>query len=441
MSSDSIIAKRLDDTSDEEIEEQVVSEEEQVDSGEEQVVSGEEQVVSEEQVGSDAEEVSEQGSLCDASDDDGIGEEISEEEDCEDGEEEDSEDEDSEEECSDEEGSDEEGSEEEGSDAAIADLSDSDDDFQGDEGEHFGEYRLLKRLGKGGYSVVWKAQKNDEEPVALKIGKQNDAEDLEQEIEALKRLGKHPNVLTHLDDFAQTIDGVVHRAIVFKPYQCDLKTHIAECEGVSLGQAKVLFRGILRALRHVHEKGVVHTDLKPENILVTLGDDNGIVDFAVTDFGSSCWEDHHCKGGKTYGGRSFQVVLGEVPQPPDDIWTMGCVLFEMVTGQYLFDPDKEVQNEVEDVNRLHLLLMAEVLGPFPKKLALRHRKYFNAKGSLKGNPRPAKLDLSIIFEKESDVPKANIPELCSTILSMLRYVRRQRPTVEELLQDPFLAAL
>ena len=263
------------------------------------------------------------------------------------------------------------------------------------------------------------------------------------EIEALSRLGTHPNVLTHLDEFSQTIDDVVHRAIVFKPYQCDLKTHIAECEGVSLGQAKVLFRGVLQALQYVHSKGVVHTDLKPENILVTLGDDNSVVDFAVTDFGSSCWEGHHFKGGKTYGGRSFQVVLGEVPQPPDDIWTMGCVLFEMVTGQYLFDPDKDIDEEddVDDINRLHLLLMAEVLGPFPKKLALRHRKYFNAKGSLKGNPRPAKLDLRVIFEKESDVPKANIPELCSTILSVLRYVRRQRPTIDELLQDPFLAAL
>lgn len=335
----------------------------------------------------------------------------------------------------------EEGSSDSDNEDAIAELSDSDDDFQGDEGEDFGEYRLLERLGKGGYSVVWKAQKNDDAPVALKIGKQDDVEDLEQEIEALKRLGEHPNVLTHLAEFSQTIDGVVHRAIVFKPYQCDLKTHIAECEGVSLGQAKVLFRGVLRALQHVHKKGIVHTDLKPENILVTLGDDNAILDFAVTDFGSSCWEGHHFKGGKTYGGRSFQVVMGEMPKPPDDIWTMGCVLFEMVTGQYLFDPDKNAEDDVEDVNRLHLLLMAEVLGPFPKKLALRHRKYFNAKGSLKGNPRPAKLDLSIIFEKESDVPKTNIPELCSTILSMLRYVQRQRPTIEELLQDPFLAAL
>ena len=178
--------------------------------------------------------------------------------------------------------------------------------------------------------------------------------------------------------------------------------------------------------------------MKPENVLIDLNEDHEIVDFAITDFGSSCWEGEHCKEGKTYGGRSFQVVLEEFPQPADDVWTMGCVLFEMVTAQYLFDPD-ENEEEEEDINRLHLLLMAEVLGPFPKKLALKHRKYFNAKGSLRGNPRPAKLDLRIIFEQESDIAEAHIGALCTIILSMLRYVRRQRPTIAELLEDPFLA--
>ena len=185
--------------------------------------------------------------------------------------------------------------------------------------------------------------------------------------------------MSPLDTFSETVGQDVHRAIAFRAFQGDLKTYIAECEGMGIAAAKALFRGLLGALQHVHDKGVVHTDMKPENVLIDLNEDHEIVDFAITDFGSSCWEGEHCKEGKTYGGRSFQVVLGEFPQPADDVWTMGCVLFEMVTAQYLFDPD-ENEEEEEDINRLHLLLMAEVLGPFPKKLALKHRKYFNAKG-------------------------------------------------------------
>ena len=78
--------------------------------------------------------------------------------------------------------------------------------------------------------------------------------------------------------------------------------------------------------------------------------------------------------------------------------------------------------------------MAEVFGPeetgpAPPQVLQRQRV-------AEGKPSAGQLDLSIIFEKESDVPKTNIPELCSTILSMLRYVQRQRPTIEELLQDP-----
>ena len=143
----------------------------------------------------------------DSTDDDrSIGEDISRRP-AEISEEEESGEESGEEESGEEESGEEESGEEEG---AIAELSDSDDDFHGDEGEEFGEYRLMERLGKGGYSVVWKAQKKDEAPVALKIGKEDDAEDLETEIEALKRIGTHPNVLTHLAEFSQTID-VVHR--------------------------------------------------------------------------------------------------------------------------------------------------------------------------------------------------------------------------------------
>ena len=129
---------------------------------------------------------------------------------------------------------------------AIEELSDSDDDFQGDEGEAFGEYALVERLGKGGFSVVWKASRaSTGDVVALKITKQNEDAEMVRELEALRRIGEHAKVLSPLDTFSETVGQDVHRAIAFRAFQGDLKTYIAECEGMGIAAAKALFRGLL----------------------------------------------------------------------------------------------------------------------------------------------------------------------------------------------------
>ena len=176
MSPEDSIAKRLDSTDEERSEGEEFSEDEDVtDNGE---ISGEE----------------------DASGNGEISEEDSGEESC------------------------AEGSSDSDNEDAIAEL-DSDDDFQGDEGEDFGEYRLLERLGKGGYSVVWKAQKNDDAPVALKIGKQ-DVEDLEQDrsVETAWRTPERPDPPRRVADHRRRgSPGDRFQAVLV-----DLKTHTAE---------------------------------------------------------------------------------------------------------------------------------------------------------------------------------------------------------------------
>ena len=64
-----------------------------------------------------------------------------------------------------------------------------------------------------------------------------------------------------------------------------------------------------------------------------------IKDIVISDFGSSTWDGSLCKYGKTSCYRSVNIILNEAPEPADDVWSMGCILFEAVTNQYLFDPD------------------------------------------------------------------------------------------------------
>ena len=73
----------------------------------------------------------------------------------------------------------------------------------------------------------------------------------------------------------------------------------------------------------------------------------------------------------------------------------------------------------------------------PKHLILQCNEYFNAKGHLMGNPRPQRLDIGVIFENESNISSDLIPILSRLILSMLKYTRRQRALIPEILDDPF----
>ena len=148
-------------------------------------------------------------------------------------------------------------------------------------------------------------------------------------------------------------------------------------------QAKCSSRG-LRALSTCTRRAV-HTDLKPENILVTWGQQ--CLDLRW-DFGSSCWE-APLQGRKTYGAAVFKWSWGR-SAAPDDIWTMGCVLFEMVTGQY-FSTRTRTTKKTRRTSTAPPLLMAEVLavpeetGPAPPQVLQRERV-------VEGQPRPSKLD-------------------------------------------------
>jgi len=327
--------------------------------------------------------------------------------------------------------------------------SDESDIFQGEcDMDINDEYTLIERLGKGGFGVVWAAsEKKTQQRFALKVGR--DKEESTREIEALEKVGVHSHIIPmfkhfflELGDYEETGLGK-YLTIVYPEYKQDLETYIRDCEGISINEIRTIFPKLLHGLQFAHQQGVVHTDLKPNNIFINLNTESETIEeIVIGDFGSATWDDSLCKYGKTSCYRSVNIILDEAPRPEDDIWSMGCILFEAVTDQYLFDPDipdmeEDEEIDIDDINKHHLLLMLEMLGPFPRKLALKHRDYFNAKGALVGNPHPTRLNVAVIFENESSVSKETIPILARLITSMLKYTRRQRALIPEILDDPF----
>ena len=346
--------------------------------------------------------------------------------------------------------------EEEYSDSECSILSESDDDYMGEENEEMDDYFLREKLGKGGFGIVWGATDKQDLWYALKIGKKD--EDTKREVDALQKLGKSQHTIEMLKFFWHTTPTKdKHLVLVFPKYDSDLENYIQKCEGMSLKEVQRVFPMILKGVQHIHEHKITHTDLKPNNILINVDDDYRITDLVITDFGCCSWDGSVCKYGKTSCYRSVNIILNEASSPEDDIWSLGCILFEMFTNQYLFDPDVPTEETSDDeeeedeegessdeddderdyeVNRMHLMLMLEILGPFPRKLALKHRDYFNAKGTLKGNPKFNKLDMSIIFKEESCLAEEYIPMVCRLIYSMMKYTKRQRALISEIMDDP-----
>ena len=198
-----------------------------------------------------------------------------------------------------------------------------------------------------------------------------------------------------------------------------------------------------------------------ENILVSdMDTDTPTV--AIADFGSAAMKDSkNCLYGKTSHYRSPEIIVN-MPgcmSPPTDVWSFACLAFELITGEALFNPreslrdnysssseEEESSSQEEsssydvsyEVNFEHLILMQEILGPFPRQFAKRARKYFNAKGKLMDNPEiyPSSLREALV---DSGLGKENSVLVEAFLKPMLMYSIKRRATVEDLLAHPFVA--
>jgi eukaryotic-like serine/threonine-protein kinase len=210
-----------------------------------------------------------------------------------------------------------------------------------------GRYRLDHRLGEGGMGKVYFAVDISlTRPVAVKLLRErwtqsaSSAEHFQREARIAASF-THPNVVT-VHDFGATADG--HAFLVMEVLEGDtLRAELGRAGRLDLATASHILHGVCAAVDAAHRRGLVHADLKPENVFIVRNDIAEVV--KVLDFGlaSSVMRarDDTRSGALLFGTPAYMApeqLRNEPPQPAWDIWAIGVIAYELLTGVHPFSP-------------------------------------------------------------------------------------------------------
>ena len=208
-----------------------------------------------------------------------------------------------------------------------------------------GRYEIKEIIGVGGMAVVYKAYDNiDDRIVAIKILKQELLENEEfrrrfkNESKAIAVLS-HPNIVKVYDvSFGDRLQYIVMEYIE----GITLKEYIEQQGYINWKDAVHFLTQILRALQHAHDKGIIHRDIKPQNIMLLQNGTIKVTDFGIARFsrGDTKTITESAIGSVHY--ISPEQARGEVTDDKADIYSVGVVLYEMLTGQLPFQSDSAV---------------------------------------------------------------------------------------------------
>lgn len=208
-----------------------------------------------------------------------------------------------------------------------------------------GRYEVQEIIGVGGMSVVYKAYDNvDDRIVAIKVLKDeysNDAEFVRRfknESKAIAVLS-HPNIVKVYDvSFGEKVQYIVMEYVD----GITLKEYIQKQHIIAWNDAVFFTTQILRALQHAHDKGIVHRDIKPQNIILLPSGNIKVTDFGIARFSRTETRTltENAIGSVHY--ISPEQAKGEFTDERADIYSVGVVLYEMLSGNVPFDADSAV---------------------------------------------------------------------------------------------------
>ncbi|XP_025829002.1 serine/threonine-protein kinase ppk15 isoform X4 [Agrilus planipennis] len=314
-------------------------------------------------------------------------------------------------------------------------------------------YKILGTLGEGTFGKVVKVKDIDIEHImALKIIKNVEKyrEAAKLEINVLEKLGdKDPESLHLCVRMLDWFDYHGHMCIAFEMLGLSVFDFLKENNyyPYPLDQVRHIGYQLCYAVKFLHDNKLTHTDLKPENILFVDSDYDVVystkkrrdvrrvkrTDVRLIDFGSATFDhEHHSTIVSTRHYRAPEVILELGWSQPCDVWSIGCILFELYLGITLF--------QTHD-NREHLAMMQRILGELPLRMARKTKTKYFYRGKLdwddkssagryvRDNCKP------LLRYKQND--ESDHAQLFHLIQRMLEYEPSERITLREALMHPF----
>lgn len=306
-----------------------------------------------------------------------------------------------------------------------------------------GRYRIVKQIGRGGMADVYLAKDLilDGEEVAVKVLRTNYQTDpiavarFQREARAMADLD-HPHIV-RITDIGEE-DGQQYLAMEYVA-GLDLKRYIKEHYPLSNEEAVRIMGQILLAMRLAHTRGIVHRDLKPQNILLTPDGTAKVTDFgiAVAFAETSLTQTNSMLGSVHY--LSPEQARGSKATVQSDIYAMGIIFYEMLTGHIPYDGDsavtialqhfqKPLPSVIDENPSVPQALENVVIKATAKKLTDRYQSvaemYVDLSSSLSYNRRN---EPKLVFNDATKADTKTLPKVSQSTLTSIPKVQTQSP--------------
>jgi serine/threonine protein kinase len=224
-------------------------------------------------------------------------------------------------------------------------------------GKTIGKYQIVEHLGRGGMAEVYKAyQPALDRFVAIKLMHSFLADDkdflgrFQREAKAIGRL-RHPNIVqVHDFDVEEGMYYMVMEFIDGYTLKKQLVDLAAENQMLSVGEALRVTRDVAAALAYAHKRDMVHRDVKPANVMINKENQVILTDFGIAKILSG---PQFTASGAMIGTPAYmspEQGLGEPGDARSDIYSLGIMLFQMITGQLPYDADTPLAVVLKHVN-------------------------------------------------------------------------------------------